>query len=487
MTDSANLYVALANELEQALARGTVPPGGRLPSIRQMSQTRGLSRNTVVAAYRLLEDRCLIEARPQSGYFARLALDLPSLEPVATAMAGSAPDSSVLDLIGAVLYAQQTPGFTDLGLACPRGSEFYPQARLARITSQLLRHQPEIISSYALPPGSPRLRTQIARRGLALGMSLDPESIILTHGCMEAIQLALRAVTRPGDTVGLETPTYFSLLPLLTSLGLSVIEIPTDPVRGLSVDAVEALLGAGALNAIVAMPTVHNPLGATMPLEAKQRLAALVNRYQVPLIEDALYAELQFSPILSPTVKSFDQGGWVIVCASYTKTLAPDFRLGWTEGGRFGEAIKRLKFSSSISESVILSESVGILLESGGYDHHLRTLRHRYAIQMAQVRTMVARYFPEGTRSTAPGGGFLLWVELPSQVDCVELFHRAIAEKISLIPGPLNSASGRYRHALRLSCCYPMDARYQAALARIGQLAGQMMDQAPQERLAPAV
>lgn len=476
MTDTASdvLYVALADELAQALARGTIPPGGRLPSIRQLAQSRGLSRNTVVAAYRLLEDRCLIEARPQSGYFARAGLALPALESADLPTASRTPEASVLDLIGSVLHAQQTPGFIDLGLACPRGSAFYPQGKLARITGQLLRHQPALLSRYALPPGSLRLRSQIARRGMMLGMALDPDAIILTHGCMEALQLALRAVTRPGDTVGLETPTYFSLLPLLDSLGLRVVEIPTDPVQGLSVDAVEALLVAGTLAAIVAMPTVQNPLGATMPLEAKRRLAALVNHYRVPLIEDALYAELQFGTALSPSVKSFDPGGWVIFCTSYTKTLAPDYRIGWTEGGRFGDAIRRLKFASSIAEPVLLSEALATLLETGGYDLHLRALRQRYAVQTAQVRTLIARHFPPGTRSTAPAGGFLLWVELPPAVDAVALFRLAIAERISLIPGALHSASGRYRHALRLSCCYPLDAAHQAALARVGQLACQL-------------
>ena len=471
MTETPLRYVQLADELEQTLARGTLPPGGRLPSIRDTSQARGLSRNTVVAAYRLLEDRGLIEARPQSGYFARARLAEPGPPPTDLPADAHTTESTVLDLIGTVLRAQQNPEFIDLGLACPRGSDFYPVAKLARITSQLLRHNPQMISTYALPPGSLRLRTQIARRGMALGMTLDPEAIVPTHGCLEAIQLALRAVTRPGDTVGLETPTYFNLLPLLSSLGLRVVEIPTDPSRGLSVDAVEALLSAGALQAIVAMPTVQNPLGSTMPLEAKQRLAQLVNRYRVPLIEDALYAELQFAATPSPTVKAFDRDGWVIICASYTKTLAPDFRVGWVEGGRFTEAIKRLKFSSSVAEPAVLSETIGLFLESGGYDHHLRALRSRYALQVAQVRTLIARYFPPGTRATAPSGGFLIWVELPVDVDTVELFRRAIAEKISLIPGMLNSPSGRYRHALRLSCCYPLDARYEAALARIGQLA----------------
>ncbi|VEB42234.1 Uncharacterized HTH-type transcriptional regulator yjiR [Chromobacterium violaceum] len=114
------------------------------------------------------------------------------------------------------------------------------------------------------------------------------------------------------------------------------MEIPTDPQTGLSIDAVEVLLEEKRIQALVAMPNVHNPLGCCMPLENKKRLAKLVNRHQVPLIEDALYAELQFSDTLAPAVKAFDADGWVIVCASYTKTLAPDFRIGWMEGGRFG-------------------------------------------------------------------------------------------------------------------------------------------------------
>ncbi|GGY26704.1 aminotransferase-like domain-containing protein [Paludibacterium paludis] len=465
------LYLQLADELALAIDRGALPAGGRLPSVRESGQARGVSRNTVLAAYRLLEDRGLIEARPRSGYFVRPGLPAPVRRGSETAGEPRVTDTSVLDLIGAVFANQSNPDFIDLSLACPRGSHFYPVTRLAKIVNQLLRRQPHMISTYALPPGSARLRTQIARRGFRLGATLDPDRIVLTHGCLEALQLALRAVARPGDAVGLESPTYFNLLPLLSNLGLSVVEIPTDPERGMSVDAVEALLATGRLKAIVAMPTVQNPLGATMPLEEKKRLARLVNHYRVPLIEDALYAELQFCAVPSASVKAFDTGGWVILCSSYTKTLAPDFRIGWLEGGRFGEAIRKLKLVSSVAEPAVLSEAVGLFLESGGYDHHLRTLRQRYATQVARVRALVARHFPEGTRSTSPAGGFLVWVEMPDGVDCEVLFHQAMAENISLIPGLLSSPSGKYRNAIRLSCCHELDDRFVAALARVGQLA----------------
>lgn len=475
-TSLTPLYRQLADELALAITKGSLQPGARLPSIRHTARQRQLSLNTVTAAYRTLEDRGLIEARPQSGYYVRTQLATPmqsALDEPGNALTTS---GETLDLIGTVLAAQQRPDYTDLALACPRGGDFYPGEKLARLMASLARKHPELITTYSLPPGPERLRLQIARRGMALGMALDPSRIILTHGCMEALQLALRAVTRPGDTVGLESPTYFNLQPMLASLGLSTLEIPTHPQHGMSLDALEMLLAEGRLAAVVTMPNVHNPLGCSMSLEDKQRLARLANRYRVPLIEDALYAELQFADTLAPTVKAFDEDGWVMICASYTKTLAPDFRIGWMEAGRFRDRVRQLKFASSVSESALLAETLGHFLESGGYDHHLRALKRRYAQQVEAVRAQIERHFPAGTRATLPVGGFLLWVELPEGVDTVALFHAALAERISIMPGSLYSPSGHYRHCFRLSCCYPLNERYLSALRRVGELAQRALD-----------
>ncbi|MEC5208373.1 MULTISPECIES: PLP-dependent aminotransferase family protein [Vogesella] len=469
--ENATLYQQLADDLSSAINRGTLPPGSRLPSVRKTAHSRQLSLNTVVAAYRVLEDRGLVEARPQSGYYVKARLASPARGALREAGPAQGTDGAVLDLIGAALQAQQTPGYIDMALACPRGGDFYPAGKLARLMGQVLRKSPGLVSNYALPPGSERLRTQIARRGLELGMALQADNIILTHGAMEALQLALRAVCRHGDTVGIESPTYFNLLPLFASLGLKAVEIPTDPQHGLSLDALELLLSEKRVQAVVAMPNVHNPLGCSMSTDNKKRLAALVNRYQVPLIEDALYAELQFGDALQPAVKAYDQDGWVIVCASYTKTLAPDFRVGWLEGGRFGADIKKLKFASSIAEPLVLCETLGAFLESGGYDHHLRSLKRRYTLHIDKVRALIAAHFPPGTRATHPSGGFLVWVELPDGYDTVKLFDLAIHERISISPGPLYSPSGRYRNALRLSCCQPLDERFINALRTVGELA----------------
>ncbi|KAA6096122.1 PLP-dependent aminotransferase family protein [Pantoea sp. B_9] len=479
LSSGQTLYQQLADSFAESIHQGTLKPGKRLPAIRRVAQSHQVSINTVLSAWHILEDRGLIEARPQSGYYVRGVL--PAVTRPLRPMSASVNDPSTqkLELIEQVFAAQNHPDYTNISLACPQDSELFPAAKLGRITASLIRRDNDIIGRYALPPGSERLREEIARRSLHTGLNLTVADITLTHGCMEALQLALRAVTKPGDCVGLESPTYFFLFPLLASLGLKALEIPTDPQNGLSLDALEMLLQEQRIQALIAMPGAQNPLGYVMPLENKKRLAKLVNTYHIPLLEDGLYDELQFDWPLSPPVKAFDREGWVIYCTSFTKTVAPDFRVGWTAAGRFHPAIARLKAVSSMTESKLLSETLAEFLASGGYDHHLRSLRRRYAANLDAARGIIARHFPQGTRATLPRGGFVFWVELPGKVDTVEMFHRLLQEQICVTPGALYSLSDRYRHALRLSCCYPFDERYTWALKRTGALACEITGIAP--------
>lgn len=263
-----------------------------------------------------------------------------------------------------------------MALACPSGENFYPIERLKRLTAQVLRSQSDIFKSYTLPPGSIRLRTQIARRSLQLGMFLSADDIVLTHGTMEALSLAIMATTQAGDSIALEIPTFHNLYPLLHNLGRKIVEVPTSPHTGMCLDALEELLKSQSVQAILTIPTGHNPLGFSMPESSRRRLAELANQFQVPVIEDAMYAELQLTEPLLPNIKTFDQNGWVLVCGSYTKTVAPDYRIGWLEAGRFRNIVQQLKFTTTVAEPALLTETLGLFLENGGYDLHLRQLKN---------------------------------------------------------------------------------------------------------------
>lgn len=464
------LYLKLSEKLSEVINSGTLPAGSKFPSIRRSATTYAVSTNTVIAAYRLLEDQGLIEARPQSGFYVRH--QLPRLQQTLSTKAASAPPTqTVLQLIETTFATQQNPNFTNISLACPtHDSEFYPSEKLGKIMSQILRRQHNIICEYALPPGSLNLRHQIARRMLDVGAVIDVNEITITHGCLDALHLALLATTKAGDCVALESPTYFYLIPLLAALDLNVIEIPTNAETGLSIDALEILLQKRQIQAIVCMPNLHNPLGCSMPLKSKQRLAELVNQYQIPLIEDGLYCELQFEKTL-PAVKAFDRDGWIIFCSSFTKTLAPDFRIGWICSGRYNQQIQQLKKHLSMTESKLLCETLAQFLVTGGYDYHLRRLRKHYKENMAQVQSLIAKHFPVGTRTTKPKGGFVFWVELPGDIDTVELHLAMLKENICLTPGALYSPNSNYSNALRISCCYPFNEKYRSAIELVGRKA----------------
>lgn len=472
-----SLYQSLAEELRGAISDGRLPAGSRLPSVRETARSRSLSINTVLAAYRQLEARGQVEARPQSGYFVRSRLPSPPPPPLSLlAERAKSADSAVLDRITAVMSAQSNPDTIDLSLACPKSSDFYPGKVLSRLVADHARRKPELLTDYSLPPGSILLRREICRHAHDLGMTLAPDDIILTNGCMEALQLALRGVTQPGDTIALESPTYFNLISLIDHLGLKTIEVPTHPDQGMSLDALELLLSEKRIQAVVTMPSVHNPLGTSMPVAAKQRLAALAQTYHVPVIEDALYAELQYATPLQPTVKSFDRDGWVIVCTSYTKVLAPGFRVGWMDAGRFQRRIAALKFSASLAQPAFLGEVLGAYLETGGYAQHLRRLRRVYAGQVDRLRGLIDSGFPSGTRATEPTGGFLVWVELPPGCDGNRLCDDALERGITITPGSLFSPSGRHSRHIRLSGCHHFSDRHIHALLTLGELAQRQLD-----------
>jgi DNA-binding transcriptional MocR family regulator len=203
--------------------------------------------------------------------------------------------------------------------------------------------------------------------------------------------------------------------------------------------------------AVVVTPNVHNPLGCVMPDERKRELAALLDRYQVPTIEDDTYAELSFAPDRPASLRAFVRTAPVLSCGSFSKTLAPAYRVGWMIPGRYRGAITRLKAATSVATALPPQLAIAELLRSGGYDHHVRQLTSALHANVQRVASEVATRFPSNTRVTAPAGGFLLWVELPETVDALELYRRCMARGVSLAPGPVFSATGGNRNFIRLN------------------------------------
>jgi len=428
-----------------------------------------VSAATVVEAYRLLERRGLIEARPQSGYYVRAAGYAMPPEP---RPAEPADRSRPVDLSNLALEFTTRGHLEDvvrLGPAVPDMS-LMPTVALGRHLSAAARRAPENLG-YAMTPGVMRLRRLIAARMVDAGCALGPDDIMVTNGCTEAVYLALRAVTKPGDTVAVQTPTYYGLLETLQALSLRAIEIATHPADGIDLDHLESLIGPARVKACALVTNFCNPLGSCMPDDKKRALAALLARHDLPLVEDDIYGELVFEGRRPSAVKAYDAAGLVLYCSSFSKVLAPGLRVGWCAPGRYADAVAQHKLVTSMASGTTSQLAIADYLSQGSFDRHLRRLRRFCAQRVEQVRWAVARSFPEGTRISRPAGGHVVWVEMPGQVDSVALFQQAFAAGVSIAPGVMFSATGEYRNFIRLNCALPWSETLQRAIELVAERA----------------
>ena len=461
-------YELLAEDIEAQIASGTIKPGERLASVRQTITSRHLSPSTVFQAYYLLEARGLVEARPRSGYFVKSRPTLRN-EPQAADPVPESREVVVNDLVLEVLGAGHGRDVVPLGSAFPN-PHLFPVARLARSMNAALREISPTRLLEDLAPGNAELRRQIALRYMANGVIASSGEIVITSGAMEALNLCLQAVTQAGDAVAIESPAFYGCLQALERLKLRAVEVATHPRDGIQLDSLEAVLKRERVKACWFMPNFQNPLGALMPLENKRKLVHLLAQEGIPLIEDDVYGEMYFGVRRPPPAKSFDKDGWVLHCSSFSKSLAPGYRLGWTAAGRYARSVERLKLSSTLSVSVPVQLGILHYLQEGGYDKHLRMLRATLRAQRDLALQAIARHFPAGVRLTQPEGGYFLWVELPPGLDALALQRLALAQNISIAPGQLFSVDQRFSHYIRLNFGHPLAGQLAPALKTLGRL-----------------
>ena len=469
------LYERVASHVESLIAAGALRSGDRLPSVRRFAREREVSIATVLAAYRSLEERALIETRPKSGHFVCPPARRPAPTRPQRVPALAPTRVTVSDVVASLMRAMSDPGVVPLG-AAQLATDLYPIRTLNRLLGGILRDMSTAGASYEPPPGLVTLRRQLARRSLTWDMSATEDDFIITSGAMEAMSLALRATVKAGDSVAVSTPTYFGILQLLEELGVRVVEIPSHAEHGMDLLALELALKQLDIKAVVAIPTFDNPNGSLMPYESRVRLAALIERFEVPLIEDDIYGDLAWDHTRPSPVKAHDRSGNILLCGSFSKTLAAGYRVGWVMAGKFSERVARLKFSQNFATSTLEQLAVAEYLSLGGYDRHLRRLRTQLNQQVRTFREEIAASFPAGTAVSDPRGGFLLWVTLPREVDAMQLQAAAAKRGIIIAPGPVFAAGQRYKHHLRLNCGFPWSDRIAGAVRTVGELATQLAD-----------
>jgi DNA-binding transcriptional MocR family regulator len=430
-------FAALVQFFVSAIEHGSYRPGDALPSLRAVCASHGVSMNTSKRAYYELERLGYVEALPRAGF--RVIAAGPTAALQTPAAAWGSP------FVNPALFDSQA-----LGRAAAKVMRQYPDA--------LARHE---------PLGLDTLRRQIARRYLAQGVALDWDRLLITCGAMEALMLAVQAVTlgQAAPRLALVTPAFPGLLGLLAQHGIATLDLPSDADGGFDLALLEWEAAAGALNGVVVMPNFQHPTGQCLPSAQRQALLALSRRYQLPIIEDDTYRELYFGRAAPLPLKAEDTDGLVLSCCSFSKSLAPGYRVGWLAPGRFYQAVSALKLSHTLASPLPSQLALAELLAGAAHETALVRLRHSLAQRVAAMRAMLLPQLPAGAALSEPQGGYFLWLTLPAGCDLARLQAAAQARGVHFAAGALCYPDGAGPAALRLNASYFDAATQGEALA----------------------
>lgn len=470
------LYKKLARDVESKILRGEFKYGEKLPSLRQLHRKLGCSLSTVYQAYMDLEASGLVEARPKSGFIVTNRRIESIRPPNHSSKIFNPGPVRVSSITSDVVKASLDPNLVPLG-ASVLAPEILPYKHLNRITREILGSDSITPLPYAPPEGMEELRRLLAGKLTGLLQEVFSDDILITNGCMEAVALSLSLLVSPGDVVAVESPTHFGFLHLLKNMGMHVVGIPTDPQYGVLPESLELILKKYPVKACLLIPNFHNPMGALIPDENKKEIARLTNSREIPVIEDDIYGELFFSEQRPTLLKQFDGKDLVITCSSVSKVLAAGYRIGWCiPGKRFKEKLVQQKSAYSLCSPSLQQHILSRFLQGGGYDRYLRSLRTRLERQVADTAFAVERFFPESTRLTIPKGGNMLWIELPENVDGVELYHMGLERGVSIVPGKAFAVAEGFANFIRVSATSSFDKRIESGLQVLGDLAFRLMD-----------
>lgn len=469
-----HLYLQVAEGIEKMIGEEVLKIGDKLPSVRVLSEEQGISMSTAFQAYYHLEGKGLIESRPKSGYYVRFSFrrfpQLPGMsdpDPVAS-------EVSIDDMISTVFRNLSSRDLLNFSVAVPP-LELLPAAKLNKAIVHAMRSSEHHGIYYEHVQGNKDLRRQLSKLFFNWGGKFSEEDIVVTAGCMEALVMCLKTVTSAGDTVAIESPTYFGIYQVIESLGLKALEIPTDPVTGADIDYLAKAIKKFSVKACVFVPSFNNPLGCCMPDEKKKALTELITRHKIPLIEDDIYGEMYFGNRRPRTCKTFDKEGWVLHCGSLSKSLAPGYRIGWVIPGRFTEKLIRLKTIHTLTGTSITQIALAHFLSIGRYEYHLKRLRKSLHTQCLRYMQAIVEYFPEDTKVSRPQGGFVLWLELNKKINAYKLYQEAVKHHISVAPGQVFSAQGQFGNCLRISYAKPWGPDVEKGIRILGELVGKMI------------
>ncbi|MDV2985627.1 UNVERIFIED_CONTAM: PLP-dependent aminotransferase family protein [Methylobacteriaceae bacterium AG10] len=441
--------------IEARIEGRALGPGARLPSVRGLADSMQVSKSTVVEAYDRLAARGAIVSRPGSGFFVSARP-----EPLSLTAIGPRLDRAVdpVWITRQSLEARPDSLRPGCGWLPP---DWLPEAELRRALRQVARRG-DAVMFYDTPQGHALLRQQMALRLTERGIRAHPDQLVLTDSVTHALDLIIRFLAEPGDTVLLDDPCYFSFQALARAHRLQMIGVPFGP-EGPDLAAFERALIAHKPRFYITNSGLHNPTGATLSPVAVHRILRLAEMHGTLIVEDDAYADFEAEP--GPRLAGFDGLDRVIHVGGFSKTISTGARIGAIAiRGDWVERLVDLKLAVSLSDNHLTAATVHRFLAEGSYRHHVDAMRTR----LAEARGMVVRRLAEVgvTVPFVPQAGMFLWARLPAGLDAADVSRRALARGMVLAPGNVFSLSQGAAGSMRFNVAQCADPRVFSELAR---------------------
>ncbi|HJG17672.1 PLP-dependent aminotransferase family protein [Limosilactobacillus vaginalis] len=381
------------------------------------------------------------------------------------------------DAVGAILKAAADPKIISFagGLPAP---ELFPVEGMKEATDKVYAEHGQQALQYGAAKGVTELRELILKR-VKEKENIDAklENVMVTTGSEQAIDLVGKAFVNPGDTVLVEEPTYLCALDVFRSYGANFVSVPMDD-DGMKMDALEEALKAHPETALVyTVPNFQNPTGRTMPAERRKKFAELAAKYDVPVLEDNPYGDIRFAGEHVPSVKSFDHAGKVFYMSTFSKILAPGFRLGWLVADpKVIEKLTVLKQSADLHTDNLVQYVVTEFFKENDVDAHVKEISDLYGKRKQLMIDGIKKYFPKDVKYTDPEGGMFLWVEVPGVTDTVELFKQCLEHNVAFVPGDPFFAGKPQPGTFRLNYSNMQEDQIEVGLKRLGEALSQVLE-----------
>ncbi|MBN2082808.1 PLP-dependent aminotransferase family protein [bacterium] len=475
-------YEQIRRQVTDLVVNGILAAGTKLPSVRELARSLGVSVKTVRRAYDELAADNIIETRHGSGTFVTehpevaTGTNLRTREEMGGPLAELPPmrwepfgfNSEFFQLPHSGLHQSK---LIHLHQASPDPSLF-PFERIKQIATNMLWYPKEFFFDRGNVQGYQPLVEYLEREMALSGvpMAEGENDIIITGGFQRALSLVLDMLVRNGQKVAIEAPAFTGILNLLLAKRIDYVAIPVDG-NGMDTEYLAGVLAQGEVRAIITMPTYHNPTGVTMSPERREHLLRLAARHRVPIVEDDWGRLLRYEGEAPPPLKSLDPGGYVIHIGTFSKCFLPGLRIGWiTSPAGLSLSMVRAKVGADAGDSYFLQVLLHEFIIKGHFAKHLRKTVKEYKKRRNAMCKALKNYLPKGCRFHVPKGGLTIWVELPKGLNSLPLLSLAREAGVNFLPASFCMPDRRDAPALRLSFSRSPEEEIDAGVKILGRV-----------------